>query len=100
MEEVCVLLKSPGKKPRRVNVNREDLGEPLKHIRLASDLAIVYHPGGQRPGRPYNTTICGVDFAGDIWLCGFNRTESGFSPADLPGTWAEIRQLLPNLWRV
>jgi len=56
---------------------------------------VICDEEGRLNGKEYNCTICGVDFAGDIIICGVKEDEF----ADLPIEYNEAKKIFKNLWR-
>lgn len=101
MKLISVLLKRPGQIPRHVNISnslaalQRNVGGYIEAITYAHDCVIICNEEGLLRGMPYNCTIAGCDFVGDIIIAGRNGDEF----ADLPLTWDECKQIFPELWR-
>ena len=101
MNYISVLLKRPGEIPRHVNVSnslaalQRNVGGYIETVTIASDAVIICDEEGRLKGKPYNCTIAGHDFVGDIIIAGVKGDEF----ADLPLTWKECKELFPQLWR-
>lgn len=100
MSMISALIKRPGEKPRHVNVSnslkalQKNVGGYIETVTIATDLVIICNEEGRLLGLPYNCTICGCDFVGEILMVGRDGDE--FS--DLPCSWAEVKKLFPGLW--
>lgn len=70
------------------------VGGYIETVTLTEDLAIICNEEGRLMGLPYNCTICGVSFVGDIILAGV----SGEKFADLPMDYKRMKQLFGWLW--
>lgn len=101
-KKIYVAAKRPGAIPRHVWITNslENLqayvGGYIETVTLASDLVIICNEEGRLEGLPYNCTICGVDFVGDIIIAGAEDDEF----ADLPCDWETLKTLFPQLWEV
>lgn len=99
---ISALIKRPGEPPRHVNVSnslealQKNVGGYIETVTLASDLVIICDEEGRLKGKPYNCTVCGTDFVGEIIMVGAN----GEDFADLPLTWTEMKICFPELWEV
>ncbi len=100
-EMIHVLLKRPGEIPRSVNVSnslealQRNVGGYIETVTFASDCVIICNEEGRLLGMPYNCTICGLDFVGEIIIAGVKGDEF----TDIPLTWAQCKELFPQLWR-
>lgn len=70
------------------------VGGYIETVSLAEDLVIICNEEGRLKGLPYNCTICGVSFVGDIILAGVKGEEF----ADLPMDYKQAKELFGWLW--
>lgn len=81
MKTLRVIAKEPGKPftVKRIPDTLEDLqkavGGYIEVVHLWGDLAVVCNEEGRLRGLPYNVTIDGVSFVGDILLVGTEGEE-------------------------
>lgn len=59
------------------------VGGYIETVTLTTDLVIVCNEEGRPRGLPYNCTICGVDFMGDILVLGVEGEEFAGCPLEL-----------------
>ena len=101
-DKIRVITKRPGQPPRSVWMAntlknfQTAVGGYIEAVRLAKDMAIICNEEGVINDLPYNCTICGVQFFGDVVLVGVNGEEF----ADLPLAFTEIKAMMPSLWEV
>ena len=101
-DKIRVLSKRPGQPPRSVWMAnslknfQNAVGGYIEAVTLAKDMAIICNEEGLLKDLPYNCTICGVDFCGDIILVGVKGDEF----ADLPLEYKDMKSLFPWLWEV
>ena len=69
------------------------VGGFIEVVRLSADSAIICNEEGRLMELPYNTTICGVDFVGTIFLVGVDGEEF----CDVPLTFRQWRELRYDL---
>lgn len=69
------------------------VGGFIEVVRLSEDAAIICNEEGRLMELPYNTTICGVDFVGTIFLVGVDGEEF----CDVPLTFRQWRELRCDL---
>ena len=69
------------------------VGGFIEVVRLSADSAIICNEEGRLMELPYNTTICGVDFVGTIFLVGVDGEEF----CDVPITFRQWRELRCDL---
>ena len=69
------------------------VGGFIEVVRLSADSAIICNEEGRLMELPYNTTICGVDFVGTIFLVGVD----GEKFCDVPLTFRQWRELRCDL---
>ena len=100
MNKIGVLIKEPGKQPRRVNISdtlenmQRIVGGYIETVTVCADLVVICDEEGKMKGKPHCCTICGVDFVGTVILCGIDGDEF----ADLPVGWKDLKAVLPQLW--
>ena len=99
-DKIRVLSKRPGQPPRSVWMANSlenfqtAVGGYIETVTLAEDLVIICNEEGRLKGLPYNCTICGVSFVGDIILAGVKGEEF----ADLPVDYKKAKELFGWLW--
>lgn len=99
---ISALIKRPGEIPRHVNVSnslealQKNVGGYIETVTVAEDLVILCDEEGRLKNKPYNCTVCGIDFVGEILMVGAN----GEDFADLPLSWQEMKICFPDLWEV
>lgn len=102
MNMISALIKRPGEIPRHVNLSnrlealQKSVDGYIETVTLTNDLVILCDEEGRIKGKPYNCSICGYDFVGDIVIVGRDGEEF----ADLPVEWKILKKLLPRLWEV
>lgn len=100
-DKIRVISKRPGCPPRSVWVSNtlENLqtavGGYIETVKLATDMCVVCNEEGRLKGKPYNCTIAGVDFVGDILLVGVKGEEF----ADLPISYQKAKEMFNQLWK-
>lgn len=98
--KIKVITKRPGQPPRSVWMANSlenfqtAVGGHIEAGTLAKDMAIICNEEGVINDLPYNCTICGVQFFGDIVLVGVKGDEF----ADLPLEYKDMKRLFPSLW--
>ena len=101
MDKIEAVTKRPGGRPIHTWITpslknlQAYVGGYIETVTLASDLVIICNEEGRLIGLPYNCNICGVSLVGDIIICGVK----GDKFADLPCSYAELKKLLPSLWK-
>ena len=71
-----VMSKEPGKGWKIAEIEntlealQRGVGGKLEAVTLASDACVLCNEEGRLLGMPYNTTICGVSFAGPLLIVG------------------------------
>lgn len=99
-DKIRVISKRPGCPPRSVWVSNmlENLqtavGGYIETVKLATDMCVICNEEGRLLGLPYNCTIGGVDFVGDILLVGVKGEEF----ADLPISFQQAKEVFATLW--
>lgn len=94
-DKIRAISKRPGCPPRSVWVSNtlENLqryvGGYIETVTFATDMCVICDEEGRLKGKPYNCTICGVDFVGDILLVGVK----GEDFADLPIDFQRAKEL-------
>lgn len=95
-EKIKVFVKRPDSGWYSTNISntlenfQRTVGGFIEVVQLSSDAAIVCNEEGRLMGLPYNTTVCGIDFVGTIFLVG--TTEEEF--CDVPLTFKQWKELL------
>ena len=99
-DKIFVAVKRPGEPPRHVWMSnslenfQRYVGGYIEAVTVASDLVIICNEEGRLMGLPYNCTVCGCDFVGDIVFVGVKGDEF----ADLPCDWKAFKMMFGNLW--
>lgn len=99
--KIRVLTKRPGQPPRSTWIanNLKNLqnyvGGLIETVTLTADTVVICDEEGRLKGKEYNCNICGVDFVGDIIICGVTGDEF----ADLPIEYSDAKLMFKNLWR-
>lgn len=99
-DKIRAISKRPGCPPRSVWVSNtlENLqtavGGHIETVTLATDMCVICDEEGRLKGKPYNCTVYGVDFVGDILLVGIKGTEF----ADLPISFQRAKGVFKSLW--
>ena len=70
------------------------MGGYIETVTLSTDCVIICDEEGRINGKPYNCSICGVDFVGTIMICGV----SGDAFTDIPIRFQEAKRLFHELW--
>lgn len=100
-DKIRVLSKRPGQPPRSVWMAnslsnfQNAVGGYIETVTICEDAVIICNEEGRLLGQPYNCTICGVDFVGDIVIAGVKGEEF----ADLPISYQEAKKTFACLWR-
>lgn len=98
--KIRVLTKRPGKIPRStwiensLNNLQSYVGGYIETVMLATDCVVICDEEGRLKGKEYNCNIAGVDFVGDIIICGVDGEEF----ADLPIEYKDAKVVFKNLW--
>ena len=99
-EKIYVITKRPGCPARHVWMSnsleafQRAVGGYIEAVSLATDAVIVCNEEGRLMGLEPNCSICGVNFVGDLVLCGVKGEEF----ADWPMSWEETKKVLPQLF--
>lgn len=99
IKNIKCLLKKPGEKAKPVEVANDLsafqglVGGYIETFPIASDLVIICNEEGKLIGLPYNVSIMGEDFVGNILLVGTKRDEF----ADIPVDVSVLKLLIPQL---
>ena len=99
MEKIKVFVKRPDSGWYSTNISntlenfQRTVGGFIEVVRLSADSAIICNEEGRLMQLPYNTTICGVDFVGTIFLVGVDGEEF----CDVPITFRQWRELRCDL---
>lgn len=97
-----VIVKRPGEIPRHVNMSlrlenlQTYVGGYIETVTIGSDWTIICDEEGRLKGKPYNCTVCGVDFVGDIVFVGVDGDEL----TDFPIAFKDFKHAFPKLWEV
>lgn len=99
-DKIRVISKRPGCPPRSVWVSntlenlQNAVGGYIETVTPAEDCCVICNEEGRLMGLPYNCTICGVSFVGDILLVGVKGEEF----ADLPISFQQAKEVFKSLW--
>ena len=99
-DKIYAISKRPGCPPRSVWVSntlenlQRNVGGYIETVTLATDMCVICDEEGRLKGKPYNCTICGVDFVGDVLLVGVKGEEF----ADLPISYQWAKGVFKSLW--
>lgn len=99
-DKIRVISKRPGCPPRSVWVSnslenlQRNVGGLIETYTFAADMCVICNEEGRLLGLPYNCTIAGVDFVGDILLVGVKGEEF----ADLPISYQKAKEVFRTLW--
>lgn len=99
-DKIRAISKRPGCPPRSVWVSntlenlQRNVGGYIETFTFATDMCVICNEEGRLLGLPYNCTICGVDFVGDILLVGVKGDEF----ADLPIDFQKAKEMFSCLW--
>lgn len=100
MNKIYVLTKRPGEPPRRVWISdtlenlQRFVGGYIEIVHIASDLVLICDEEGRLKNKPYNCTLLGAPFVGDIIICGTRGEELDSLPCDRK----RLKQYFPQLW--
>lgn len=100
-DKIRVISKRPGCPPRSVWISNtlENLqtavGGYIESVKIGTDICVICNEDGRLKGLPYNCTICGVDFVGDILLVGVKGDEF----AELPISFQQAKGVFKSLWK-
>lgn len=99
-DKIYAISKRPGCPPRSVWVSntlenlQRNVGGLIETYTFATDMCVICNEEGRLLGLPYNCTIAGVDFVGDILLVGVKGEEF----ADLPISYQKVKEMFKGLW--
>ena len=102
MNKIKVLIKRPGEPPRSVWISdtlenlQRTVGGYIEIVTLQRGLVVICDEEGRLKGKPYNCTVRGVSFVGDIVIAG----QEGEELADYPTDFQTIKAAYPELWEV
>ena len=100
-EKIHAITKRPGGLPRSVWVSNSlknlqaQVDGYIETVTVFEDMTIICNEEGRLLGLPYNCTVCGVPFYGDIIFAGV----SGDVFADLPISYQKFKEVFSNLWK-
>ena len=101
-DKIRVISKRHGCPPRSVWVSntlenlQRNVGGLIETYTFATDMCVICNEEGRLLGLPYNCSIAGVDFVGDILLVGVKGEEF----ADLPISFQKAKEMFKSLWDV
>ena len=99
-KRIKVLIIEPGKAPRQARVSstpeeiQKIIGGYVEETHVCEDLVVLSRSDGWFCDLKACCEICGAVFFGTVILCG--KQKGAYS--DLPLTWDELKELLPQLW--
>lgn len=102
MNKIKVLIKRPGEPPRSVWISdtlenlQRTVGGYIEIVTLQRGLVVICDEEGRLKGKPYNCTVGGVSFVGDIVIAG----QEGEELTDYPTDFQTIKAAYPELWEV
>ena len=97
---IKAVIKRPNSKPYMIRLDgslevlQVTVGGYIEIVPIASDLVVICDEEGKLKGKPYNCTICGEPFVGDLIFCGVD----GEDLADLPCDFSVFKTVFRNLW--
>lgn len=97
-----VIIKRPGEIPRHVNMSltlnnlQTYIGGYIETVTMGSDWTIICDEEGRIKGKPYNCSVCGVDFCGTIVFVGVRGDEL----TDFPISFQDFKKVFRDLWEV
>ena len=87
MSKIQVIVKRPGVAPYVTNISntlenlQRTVGGYIETVSFPEDgVVIVCDEEGRLKGKDYCCTVNGIDFVGDIFICGIDRDEFGDIP--------------------
>jgi len=96
MERIKAVVKRPDEKfGHMTNISnslknlQNTVGGYIETVTIATDLVIICNEEGRIRGLPFNCSICGHQFYGDLIFCGVDGDE--FS--DIPLTFADFKRI-------
>ena len=99
MRKIKVISKRAGEPARMVNVSnslenlQRAVGGYIEAVRITSDLVVICDEDGRLKGLPYNFSLGGHSFFGDVLLAGVK----GEDFSDIPMTFKEAQRFFPSL---
>ena len=100
MKKIQVLIKRPGRDPYKTWISdtlenlQRTVGGYIETVTIRRGVVVICDEEGRLKGYPYNCTINGVSFVGDIIIAGVDGDEIS---SLLFGNY-ELRRLCPGLW--
>ena len=97
---IWALKKRPGQIPRICRIDntleslQEEVGGYIEAVNISPDLAVICDEEGRLKNKPYCCKINGMDFVGDIVICGRGLDEF----VDIPAPWV-MEKRFPHLWK-
>lgn len=95
-----VIIKRPGETPKHVSMSltlenlQRYVGGYIETVTIGSNWTIICDEEGRLKGKPYNCTVCNVDFCGDIVFVGVKGEEL----TDFPVPFKDFKKAFPRLW--
>lgn len=102
MEKIKVIAKLPNTMPyvTWVSNSLQDLqkfvGGHIEVVPLTTDTVVICNEDGRLKGLEHNCEICGIDFVGDIIICGVDGEEFTDILVDI----GIFKLVFPKLWEV
>lgn len=97
---IWVWLKNPGKPPAKKWIpNQLEFLQMfvegyIETFTITHDMVVICNEEGKLKDLPYNCTICGEDFVGNIIIAGTQEDEF----ADVPLSEDLMRKMFPGFW--
>ena len=102
MRKIKVIIKRPDEAVGHMSWISDTLenlqrtvGGPIEMVKIASDCAIICNEEGKLRGLPYNFTLLGEDFVGEVIFAGVDGEEL----ADVPLTMPQFRKYFAEVWK-
>lgn len=100
MKKIQVLIKRPGRDPYKTWISntlenlQRTVGGYIEAVTIRRGVVVICDEEGRLKGYPYNCTISGISFVGDIIIAGVDDDEI----SSLCFGNYELRRLCPGLW--
>lgn len=100
MRKIKVIIKEPGKKPICTNISdslqnlQRTVGGYIEVVPIDIDCVVICDEEGRIKGYPYCCSICGLNFFGNIIICGV----SGDEFADIPIDFQQAKRVFRTLY--
>ena len=99
-KKIKVIIKQPDMVPYVTYISNklENLQKTvdgyIETVTITVDMVIIRDEEGRLKNKPYNCTVCGVDFVGTIIFAGVDNE----SFTDIPIEFKNFKKLFSNLW--